>query len=87
MHILYISYFYPPLGGPASLRNVKVVKYLAKEGISCDVITVSDIEYIQRDYSLLSECSEQRLIRTDSLDPMALFSKTGIRKGNKAKAL
>ena len=87
MHILYISYFYPPLGGPASLRNVKVVKYLAKEGISCDVITVSDIEYIQRDYSLLSECSEQRLIRTDSLDPMALFRKTGISKGNQATGL
>jgi len=87
MHILYISYFYPPLGGPASLRNVKMIKYLAQEGISCDVITVSDIEYIQRDYSLLSECSEQRLIRTDSLDPMALLRKIGISKGNQTTGL
>ena len=87
MHILYISYFYPPLGGPASLRNVKMIKYLAQEGISCDVITVSDIEYIQRDFSLLSECREKRLIRTDSLDPMALFRKFGFSKGNQATGL
>ncbi len=76
MHILYISYFYPPLGGPAALRNVKTVKYLASCGITCDVITVRDIEYIYRDPALLEESEALRIIRTDSLDPMALLKKS-----------
>jgi glycosyltransferase involved in cell wall biosynthesis len=75
MRVLYISYFYPPLGGPAALRNVKTVKYLAQNGIQCDVITVRDIEYINRDPSLLAECSENRIIRTGSLDPMSILRK------------
>lgn len=76
MRVLYISYFYPPLGGPAVLRNVKTVKYLAENDISCDVITVRDIEYLYRDKSLLAECREDKLIRTDSWDPMALLKKS-----------
>lgn len=75
MRILYISYFYPPLGGPASLRNVKTVKYLAQNGIDCDVLTLRDIEYVNRDASLLAECRAQRVLRTGSLDPMALLRK------------
>lgn len=75
MRILYLSYFYPPLGGPAVLRNVKTVKYLAEMGISCDVITIRDAEYLYRDPSLLSECAEEALIRTESLDPMSLLKK------------
>lgn len=76
MRVLYISYFYPPLGGPAALRNVKTVKYLAQSGITCDVITVRDIEYLYRDQSLLEENAAAKIIRTDSLDPMALLKKS-----------
>ncbi|MBW6513144.1 MAG: glycosyltransferase [Candidatus Syntrophosphaera sp.] len=75
MRILYISYFYPPLGGPAVLRNVKTVKYLARMGIECDVITLRDLEYLYRDASLLGECAEKRIFRTASLDPMALVKR------------
>jgi len=41
MKILYISYFYPPLAGPASLRNLKTVKYLSQLGNTIDVLTVA----------------------------------------------
>ncbi len=75
MRVLYISYFYPPLSGPAALRNLKTVKYLASNGIACDVITVKDIEYLYRDPALLEENAAASLIRTDSLDPMALLKK------------
>ena len=71
MRVLYISYFYPPLGGPAALRNLKTVKYLAEAGIVCDVITVKDIEYLYRDPALMEENAAATLIRADSLDPMA----------------
>ncbi len=75
MRVLYISYFYPPLGGPAALRNLKTVKYLAEHGIFCDVLTVKDIEYINRDPALLRENAAATIIRADSLDPMALLKK------------
>ncbi len=87
MRILYISYFYPPLGGPAVLRNVKTVKYLSQMGISCDVITLKDLEYLYRDESLLAECREERIFRTASLDPMALAKSTGISGGAKASRI
>ncbi|MDZ4182652.1 MAG: glycosyltransferase [Candidatus Cloacimonadaceae bacterium] len=77
MRILYISYFYPPLGGPAVLRNVKTVKHLSRLGFEVDVITIKDIEYLYRDESLLAQCSERSLIRTESFDPMAIFRKLG----------
>lgn len=87
MRALYISYFYPPLGGPAPLRNVKTVKYLAEAGIDCDVVTVNELEYLYRDASLLDECREQHIFRTASLDPMALLKKSGLSRGKSASRL
>ena len=75
MNILYISYFYPPLGGPAALRNVKTVKYLSELGCKIDVLTVQEIEYNYLDDSLQSEAKERSIIRTASYDPMALMKK------------
>jgi glycosyltransferase involved in cell wall biosynthesis len=75
MRILYISYFFPPLGGPAVLRNLKIVKYLCRRGAEIDLITVKDIEYFYYDESLLSEIPGLRVFRTSSLDPMALLRK------------
>ena len=39
IRILYIAYYFPPLGGVASLRSLKMVKYLAKMGIDCSVLS------------------------------------------------
>lgn len=75
MRILYISYFFPPLGGPAVLRNLKIVKYLCRQDIQIDLITVKDIEYFYYDESLLTEIPGLRVFRTPSLDPMAILRK------------
>jgi glycosyltransferase involved in cell wall biosynthesis len=75
MKILYISYFYPPLGGPAVLRNLKTVRHLSKAGAEITVLTIDEIEYAYSDPKLLQLCSEKRLIRTPSSDPMALLRK------------
>ncbi len=71
--ILYISYFYPPMGGPAVLRNLKTVKYLTQRGFSIDVVTPSDLEYLYRDESLAKQQQERKLYRTHSMDPMAVI--------------
>jgi len=75
MKIFYISYFYPPLGGPAVLRNLKTVRYLSEAGAKITLITIDEIEYAYWDPSLSSLCKEERLIRTPSWDPMALMRK------------
>jgi glycosyltransferase involved in cell wall biosynthesis len=77
MKILYISYFYPPLGGPAVFRNLKVVKYLSEAGAIIDVICPAEPEYLYHDSALESEFRQRKLIRTPSLDLMSIFTKVG----------
>ncbi len=74
-NLLLISYFYPPLGGPAVQRPCKTVKYLSRLGWKVDVITVREILYHSRDESLLSEGRARRIFRTSSLDPMFVINK------------
>lgn len=84
MRILYISYFYPPLGGPAALRNQKMVRYLADLGAEIHMISVDEIEYAYRDEKLCEQCRETNITRTPSLDPMALLKR--LFKGRKDKS-
>lgn len=80
MRILYLSYFYPPLGGPAAIRNAKTVKYLSRAGCKIDVITVGELEYNTFDPSLLEENAAGRVQRVQSWDPMSILKKIS-RKG------
>ena len=75
MKILYISYFYPPLAGPASLRNLKTVKYLSKSGNIIDVLTVGNIVYNYYDNGLLAESRQNRIMHIPSFDPMSILEK------------
>jgi len=69
------------------LRNQKTVKYLSELGCSIDVISVGNIEYNCIDESLLQDCREHSIIRTGSLDPMALLKKLSGSKGNVSKQI
>ena len=71
--ILYFSYFYPPLAGPAVLCNLKTVKYLTRAGWEVDVVTISDIQYLLKETSLLSETLQNSIIRTHSIDPGSIL--------------
>lgn len=71
--LLYIAYFYPPLGGAGVQRPVKTIKYLAQKGWDIDVLTVGDIEFNSYDYELLKESKANKIYRTASLDPMYLY--------------
>lgn len=84
MKILYISYFYPPLGGPASLRNLKTVKYLSALGAEIQVVTLRDVEYAYYDASLCDLCVQQGITRTASLDPMAILKR--LLRGHQAQS-
>ncbi|MBN2018283.1 MAG: glycosyltransferase family 4 protein [Candidatus Cloacimonetes bacterium] len=72
-NVLFISYFFPPLGGPGVQRSVKFCKYLPEFGWHPIILTVKDIAYIARDDSLTTEVKNVDLDRTDSLDMMRLL--------------
>ncbi len=55
-HILFIAYYFPPLGGIASLRSLKHVKYFTQLGYQVQVLTVrTGIIRHPKDPSLLAE--------------------------------
>ena len=54
--VLIITYYWPPAGGPGVQRWLKYSKYLQRDGVPVDVLTVepSTAIYPQRDESLLN---------------------------------
>jgi len=74
-NILFISYFFPPLGGPGVQRSVKFCKYLPECGWNPVVLTVKDISYIAYDETLESDVSSLEIHRTGSCDIMRILYK------------
>jgi len=74
IRILYITYFFPPLGTVGVMRTLKFIKYLPDFGIKPTVITVKPIHHYAFDYSLLREIPEDiRVIKTESLEPLRIM--------------
>lgn len=67
--ILYLTYFFPPLGGIAPIGRVKSAKYLQKFGIQPVILTVKPVHYFAYDFDLLDELPPSvPVYRTGSLD-------------------
>lgn len=62
MKILFISYFFPPLGLSGVQRVVKFVKYLPLHGWECSVITVGKTLHLIKDESLVSDIPQNTSI-------------------------
>src|SRR5574341_2168666 len=71
--VLFVSYYFPPLGMGGTQRVAKWCKYLHRLGWQVSVITVKPVAYYAFDESLLSELEGVRIIRTGSLDPARLL--------------
>ncbi len=71
--ILFLAYYFPPLGMGGTQRVAKWCKYLLRAGWQVSVITVKPIAYYAYDESLLAELAGVRIIRTGSLDPGRLL--------------
>lgn len=71
--ILFLAYYFPPLGMGGTQRVAKWSKYLSRAGWEVTVITVKPIIYYAQDESLLAELRDVKIIRTGSLDPARLF--------------
>lgn len=71
--VLIISYYFPPMGMGGVQRALKFAKYLPSFGWQPIVLTVKDVNYFAKDYTLLKELSsDTKIIRTGSLDPLRL---------------
>lgn len=74
--ILYITYYWPPSGGPGVQRSLKFVKYLYSYGYEPIVITVNPAKasYPVIDHSLSAEISTNtRVIKTNTFEPFRLY--------------
>jgi glycosyltransferase involved in cell wall biosynthesis len=74
--VLFVAYFFPPLGGGGVQRTVKFVKYLRQHGWRSEVVTVRAQEYWVADRSLAADVpAETRVWRTRSLTGLTLLDR------------
>ena len=71
--VLFICYYFPPMGMGGTQRSSKFVKYLPLYGWDPIVLTVKDVKYYAQDPSLLKEIENRKIIRTESWDPLRLW--------------
>jgi len=76
MTVMFITYFFPPLGGGGVQRVLKLVKYLQPLGVESVVVTVKPGGYWVEDCSLAEEIPDRlELIRTSSGGLPAIFER------------
>lgn len=73
---LFITYYFPPAGGPAVQRIIKIIQYMAKNGWQSVVLTVKNGEYTSFDPQLEKEIPpETEIIRTNIFEPYRFYRK------------
>lgn len=80
--ILIVTYYWPPLGGPGSLRPVKFAKYLPLFGLTPVILTRKNIAYHSYDDEIGEDVRNTKVLRTDSIDPARMLYLMGMRKYN-----
>ncbi|MFP4543797.1 MAG: glycosyltransferase [Bacteroidota bacterium] len=82
-NVLFVTYYFPPSGGPGVQRVLKHVKYLPDFGWNPIVLTVSNGQFPARDESLLKEIPEGTIVeRTKIYEPYDIYRKlTGKKPG------
>lgn len=75
--VLFVSYYFPPSGGPGVQRTLKFVKYLSRFGWTPVVLTVDPeaASYPAIDRGLMSEVPDVEVIRTNAWDPYSLYAR------------
>ena len=78
IEILFVTYYWPPKGGPGVKRILKLTKYLSKMNVKVSILTVSlKTTYADRNYFLDPSLQEDidkeiRVIRVHSYEPFSL---------------
>ncbi|MCC9137761.1 glycosyltransferase family 4 protein [Pontibacter silvestris] len=83
LNILFISYYWPPSGGPGVQRGLKFIKYFPQAGINPTVLTVDEK---QASYPLLDETfinevpQDLEVYRTNTSEPFEYYKKLSGKK-------
>ncbi|MGB9720750.1 MAG: glycosyltransferase [bacterium] len=77
--LLFVTYYWPPCGGPGSIRPVKFAKYLPEYGIEPIILTCKNIAYHSIDQELGRDLSGTRIYRSESFDPARILYLLGMR--------
>ncbi len=74
--VLFITYYFPPLGLSGVQRTLKFAKYLPDFNWEATVLTTGDVGYFAHDDSLLKEAEESEIdiVRTSALHPNAVIN-------------
>ncbi|MBF9254995.1 glycosyltransferase family 4 protein [Pontibacter sp. 172403-2] len=83
LHLLYISYYWPPSGGPGVQRGLKFVKYFPQSGIIPTILTVDEKQasYPLLDNTLLDEVPEGlEVYKTATSEPFEYYKKLSGKK-------
>lgn len=82
-YVLFITYYFPPAGGPGVQRVTKFIKYLKDFGWTPIVLAPDNPEYQARDESLAKELPPDLIVhRSHIFEPYDLYRKfTGTKEG------
>jgi len=82
---LFVTYYFPPAGGPAVQRIIRIIQYMAEMGWQCIVLTVKNGEYTSLDSQLAKEIpAGTEVIHTDIFEPYKIYCKfIGKKEGDK----
>ena len=81
--LLYLTYYWPPSGGPGVQRTLKFSKYLSKLNIDTFILTVDETKasYPLIDETLMEDVSEDlKVIKTNSFEPLELYRRLNKKK-------
>ncbi|WP_237717754.1 hypothetical protein [Pontibacter sp. BAB1700] len=83
INLLYISYYWPPSGGPGVQRGLKFCKYLPQAGVRPSVLTVDERQasYPVLDHTFAREVPEGTAVyRTATSEPFEYYKKLSGKK-------
>lgn len=82
---LFITYYYPPAGGPSVQRIIRIIQQMANACWQSVVLTVKDGDYTTADPQLERRIPQgTRVIRTDFFEPYKLYRRfTGKKQDEK----
>ncbi len=84
-NILFITYYWPPAGGPGVQRGVKFVKYLPDFDFKATVLSVDEAKafYPVLDNTLINDVdSSTQVFKTTTWEPFEAYSKISGKAGN-----